>query len=310
MLLRVAEHLYWMGRYIERVENTSRAAAGTYYSSLLPSDCAFEEWDSLLTTLGQRNRFPEGFQAVSAEEILRFVILDPENPSSILSSLRAARENGRATCGTISLDAWESLNSIWIDLSGIDPSRPVPDGILPTLSRLREGTRLFRGVNQTDLFRDEASQWIGLGTHLERADFLARILGTRFQPLLKNIKGDSAYYTSMALLRWAGAVETYRKLYHNGIDPHQVVELLVLNEEAACSLHSCLDQILGLSIEISDGEDRVLRDLVGGLHGPFHEKWPFRISREELIPRLSAFSNDINRLSGRIAHYFQGAVCV
>jgi uncharacterized alpha-E superfamily protein len=310
MLLRVAEHLYWMGRYIERVDNTSRAAAGAYYSSLLPRDCAFEEWDGLLTMLGLRNRFTGGFDAGSAEEILRFVILDPENPASILSSLRAARENGRATCGTISLDAWESLNSIWIDLSAIDPIRPVPDGILPTLSRLREGTQLFRGVNQTDLFRDEASQWIGLGTLLERADFLARILGTRLQPLLKNSKGDSAYYASMTILRWAGAVETYRKQYHNGIDPHQVIDLLVLNEEAACSLHSCLDQILGFSIEISDDGGPVLPDLAVDLHSPFHGHWHSRISGEELSPRLIEFSNKVNRLSERIAHYFQGAVCV
>jgi uncharacterized alpha-E superfamily protein len=310
MLLRVAGHLYWMGRYIERVENTARAAAGAYDSLLLPRDCAFEEGDSLLTMFGQRNHFPAGFDAGSAEDILRFFILDPENPFTILSSLRAARENGRATCGTISLDAWESINSIWIDISAIDPIQPVPDGTLPTLSHLREGTQLFRGVNQTDLIRDESSQWIGLGTLLERADFLARILGTALQPLLKNSKGDSAYDASMAILRWAGAVEIYRKHYHNGIDPHQVIDLLVLNEEAACSLHSCLDQILGFSIEVSDDDGPALPNLAVDLHAPFHGQWPSRISAEDLSPRLIEFSDGVNRLSEKIAHHFQGAACV
>ncbi|HET6466171.1 MAG TPA: alpha-E domain-containing protein [Nitrospiria bacterium] len=310
MLLRIADHLYWMGRYIERAEDTARAVEGAYHAALLPKGYALEEWESLLEMLGQRDRFPEPCGSASTLELLRFVILDLENPSSILSSLRSARENGRATCGTISLEAWESLNALWLDLSEIDPSRLISNGTLPLLARVNEGTQLFRSVIQTKLDRDEVFQWIGLGIFLERADYLTRILHARYPFLFKSAKGDAAYYSSMALLRWAGAVDAYRKLYRNGVTPRQVIELLVLNEETQCSLHACLERINTFLCGYSNGTGGKAADVATDLHILFHETRDTDLFGQELSVHLAEVARKLHGLAGEIDRWFQGTPCV
>ncbi|HET6464381.1 MAG TPA: alpha-E domain-containing protein [Nitrospiria bacterium] len=309
MLLRVADHLYWMGRYIERAENTARAVEGAYLSSLLPKGYALEEWDGLLGILGQRDRFPESRRSAAIQELLRFVTLDLENPSSILSSLRAARENGRATCGTISPEAWESLNALWLDLSEIDPSRLISNGTPSLLARVNEGTQLFRGVIQTKLDRDEVAQWTGLGLFLERADYIIRILRARCPFLFKAAKGDAAYYSSMALLRWAGAVEAYRKLYRNGVTPRQVIELLVLNEESQCSLHACLDRVNTFLSGYSNGMGGNAALVATELHIQFHEPWDQDLSEPDLSSRLADVGVGLHGLTEEIDRWFQGTPC-
>jgi uncharacterized alpha-E superfamily protein len=298
-----------MGRYIERAENTARAVDGAYHASLLPKGYAFEEWDGLLRILGLRDRFPETGRSASKQELLRFVTLDLENPASILSSLRAARENGRATCGTISLDAWEILNALWLDLSEIDPSRLISDGTPPLLARLNEGTQLFRGVIQTKLDHDEVTQWTGLGIFLERADYMTRILRARCPILFKAGKGDAAYYSSMALLRWAGAVEAYRKLYRNGVTPRQVIELLVLNEETQCSLHACLDRIKIFLSDYSDGTVGIAAGVARDLHRLFHEPRDRDLFGQDLNAGLVDVEIRIRGLAEEIDRWFQETPC-
>jgi uncharacterized alpha-E superfamily protein len=309
MLLRIAEHLYWVGRYIERAENMARAVDGAYHASLLPKGYAFEEWDSLLGMLGQRGRRPEPRGSTSILELLRFVTLDLENPSSILSSLRAARENGRATCGTISLEAWETLNALWLDLSEIDPSRLISNGTPSLLARVNDGTQLFRGVIQTKLDRDEVSQWTGLGTFLERADYMIRILRARSPFLFNAAKGDAAYYSSTALLRWAGAVEAYRKLYRNGVTPEQVIELLVLNEESQCSLHACLDRINTFLSGHSNGMGENAAVVATELHIQFHEPWNRDLFGPDLGSRLTDVGVGLHGLTEAIDRWFQETPC-
>ena len=309
MLLRIADHLYWMGRYIERAENTARAVEGAYHASLLPKGYALEDWDSLLGMLGLRDRFPEPGRSASIQELLRFVTLDLENPSSILSSLRAARENGRATCGTISLDAWGSLNALWLDLSEIDPSRLISDGAPPLLARLNEGIQLFRGVIQSKLDHDEVTQWTGLGIFLERADYMTRILRARCPFLFKAAKGDAAYYSSMALLRWAGAVEAYRKLYRNGVMPGKVIDLLVLNEETQCSLHACLDRISIFLSHNSDGMGGNAAGVATDLHRLFHEPRDRDLDGQDLSSRLADVAVGLRGLAEEIDRWFQETPC-
>src|SRR6202790_352079 len=120
MLCRTANELYWMGRHIERAENTARLLDVTYRMALLPYETIepglawAEPWAVPLITSGLATDFYESHQHLSAENVLRFMILDSANTSSIYCCLRAARESARAVRGAITSEMYEDLNSAWL----------------------------------------------------------------------------------------------------------------------------------------------------------------------------------------------------
>lgn len=102
MLSRTADHLYWMSRYSERAENLARLLDVTHQMSLVPKPLAAENqnWGAILALNSLEQAFFERYGEVSAENVLRFMVFDPDNASSIFSCLRGARENAHAVRGT------------------------------------------------------------------------------------------------------------------------------------------------------------------------------------------------------------------
>ena len=129
MLSRTANELYWMARHIERAENTARLLDVTYRTSLLPYQVRepglawAEPWSVPLITLGLATAYYERFPALTAENALRFMILEPANTSSIYTCLREARESARSVRGAITSEMYEDLNSAWIEMRAQDYER-------------------------------------------------------------------------------------------------------------------------------------------------------------------------------------------
>jgi uncharacterized alpha-E superfamily protein len=308
MLLRIADHLYWMGRYIERAENILQAVEWTYYASLLERELAADELEGLLTLIGQRDDFLARSGPAASGKILRFMIFDPDNPSSIHSSLRSARENGRVTWGTISPEAWESLNSLWLDLSEISQRRQTPSETGTLLTRMREGVHLFRGAVQSALFQDEASRWIGLGTFLERADHIIRVFIAKHESLLNEDKERDSYHASMGVLRWAGAVGAYRREYHDAFFPRKVIELLILRDDIPRSLHACLDQI-NECLEPRRGVGEMAARVASDLHFTLHRNRTHELSPGDLTERWAGFAESICAIASEIDVWFREPQC-
>src|SRR2546423_12283140 len=124
MLCRTANELYWMARHIERAENTARLLDVTYRMSLLPYEAIepglawAEPWAVPLITSGLATAFYERFQQLSAESVLRYMILETSNTSSIYCCLRSARESARAVRGAITSEMYEDLHSAWPERGG------------------------------------------------------------------------------------------------------------------------------------------------------------------------------------------------
>ena len=116
MLSRTADHLYWMARYSERAENLARLLDATYQMSLVPQSVASENqgWGAILALNSLELAFAASYEEVNAENVLRFMVADERNPSSIHACLRAARENAHAVRGTLTSEMWESQNTTWI----------------------------------------------------------------------------------------------------------------------------------------------------------------------------------------------------
>jgi uncharacterized alpha-E superfamily protein len=309
VLLRTADHLYWMGRYMERAENTARAVEGAVQAASLPTRYTVEAWDGLLAMIGLREEFLERYHAPSTADMLHFILFDPDNPSSLLSSLLAARENGRAACATLSSDAWESLNALWLDLNELDQYHLLSGGITPCLVRVKEGARLVRGALEEALVHEEALRLITLGSMVERADHLVRLLRARTPFLLSVAEHDEAiYYASAAVLQAAGAAESYRKVYRDVITPWRVIELLVLRPESPCSLRACLDRI-SESFGGSDGGGGEAASLTGDLRRHLNDEGMALTLREALPEHLADLANGIRRLNDRIVAGLKVPLC-
>jgi len=248
MLSRVASNLYWMSRYVERAENTARVLDVTWRMSLLTRDPALQdqEWSAPLNITGSLFPFSGRHHRVDARQVLHFMALDPDNPSSIHACARQARENARAVRGSITSEMWEVLNGTWLEMQQMDEDKMQARGVSAFFDWVKERSHLFRGVTFGTMLRDNGYDFARLGTHVERADSTARILDVKYHVLLPSVKdvgGAVDYYQWSAVLRSVSAFESYRKVFRDVITPLKLCELLILREEMPRSLHFCLKQV-------------------------------------------------------------------
>jgi uncharacterized alpha-E superfamily protein len=183
MLSRVAQNIYWMTRQIERAEDTARLINVNANLLLdLPRNTTFG-WLPLIFIVGAEKLFFEKDPNRLADEtnVVKFLISDSDHPSSIISSLAAARENLRTTRDTVPQEAWEQINSLYIYARDHVPSRR---GRFEFLRRVIHGAQQIRGLLSGAMSRTPPYDFVQLGYYLERADMTTRILDVRSANLL------------------------------------------------------------------------------------------------------------------------------
>ena len=248
MLSRTADQLFWMARYMERAENTARLLNATYEMSLLPHSAEQNrnEWRSTAAIAGDATRFDEHYGEANAHTVIGYLALDPDNPSSIYASFVQARENARELRPMITAEMWEGLNDTYLAMREIDDTKLAIMGYRKFFDWVRERSHLFRGAVVGTMLRDDAFQFVRIGTFLERADNTARILDVKYHLLLPSsepVGGAVDYYQWASLLRCVSALKAYRRLFRDTIYPWRVAELLVLRADMPRSLNSCMGWI-------------------------------------------------------------------
>lgn len=275
MLSRTGEHLFWMARHMERAENTARLLDVTYRMRLLPasmnqpSEPWAQAWAVPLITTGSASGYYACFDTLSAENVLRFMVCHPDNPSSIVNCLRHARENARTVRGAITSEMWESLNSTWMEFGNASHEVLSPEQIGSFFDQIKQRSHMFRGVTVGTALRDESFFFTRLGTFLERADNTARILDVKYHLLLpspQDVGGAQDYYQWGSLLRSVSAFEAYRKIYRDLIQPRKVAELLVLRRDMPRSLRACAAEIYSMLQVLSGTTGREAERLAGALN--------------------------------------------
>ena len=309
MLSRTASNLYWMARYVERMENAARILDVTYRMSLVPKDArlADQEWYAPLNITGTLYPFSGRYSRVDAAGVLRFMALDPDNPSSIVSCARAARENARSVRGSITSEMWEVINATWLELQKLTGGELGSDRLLALFDWVKERSHLFRGVTVGTALRDEAFHFNRLGTFLERADNTARILDVKYHVLLPSIEdvgGAVDYYQWAAVLRSVSAFESYRKVYRDVISPLKVAELLVLRDDLPRSLHLCMGEAYEILQHISGGQPNEAVRLAGEMHAGLHFGRMDEIFAGGLHEYLTGFLTRIQRLGDEVHRVF------
>ena len=254
MLSRTAANLYWIGRYMERAEFTTRLIEATIRLSSLSygADAASAAWESALAVVG-RGPAPGGVapSVATAFNVCRTLALDEDNPNSVRSSLAAARNNARSARNAISAEVWEAINRAWLDIR----DRTSPGGIQSTLAlvnQLKANSRGFEG-GLVRMLRDESFWFMRLGSAIERGDNTARLLDVKYYLLLPKTASvggalDRDQWT--AILETVSARNAYRLLYQQGLKPWLVADLLVFREELPRSIVGASSEVVGLLADI------------------------------------------------------------
>jgi uncharacterized alpha-E superfamily protein len=313
MLSRTANDLVWMSRLVERAENTARMLDVTYRMSLLPYQVLepgqewAEPWVLPLVSSGLATNYYALHDALTADNVLHFMVLDASNPSSIYCCLRDARENARAQRGAITSEMWESLNTTWIEMRNMDFADIKANGIGEFFELVKMRSHLFRGVTVGTMLRDEGYSFIRLATFLERADNTARILDVKYHTLLpsaSDVGGAVDYYQWGALLRSLSAFEAYRRIYRDVIVPRRVAELLILREDVPRSLHACMNAIYDILQQLSGSDSLEPERLAGEIHAQLHYGRVEQIFALGLHEYLMAFLEKISTLGTEITSHF------
>jgi uncharacterized alpha-E superfamily protein len=245
MLSRVADSIYWLNRYVERAENVARYI-DVNLNLLLDSPVGTEQqWQPLIVITGDLPLFKETYGEASAENVIHFLTFDETYPNSIISCLRAARENARSVREIISSEMWEQVNAFYLMVK--DASHNQKQGIMELSSFFAEvkmASHLFAGVMDATMSHNEGWNFGQIGRLLERADKTARILDVKYFILLPSVKDVGTTLDELqwiALLKSASAYEMYRKCQHR-ITPQGVTEFLILDREFPRSIQFCLLQ--------------------------------------------------------------------
>lgn len=266
MLSRIADALYWMSRYLERADHTSRIVNINCIHMLEAEDTMSEDglWRPLLSIVGGYEPYKTHFgdDAITARRVAQFMVQESSNPGSIYTSLRLARENARIVRDRISLPMWETINELWLFVDGEFRKGPIySHRLAERLHAVGREVARFQGLAVNTMERSEAFGFYLLGTFLERSDMMARLLDVKYHILLpehSSVGSALDYYQWAALLKSITGFEIYRRKYHSEIRPVEVAELVILDRQFPRSLKFSAERMAEALQQIrnpSRGED-------------------------------------------------------
>jgi uncharacterized alpha-E superfamily protein len=313
MLSRIAENLYWIGRYIERAENTARLLDVNYHAiveaPVVPGTrgIVLEQWAPLLSMTGDEHVFRQYFDRADNRTIPEWLAFHPQNPSSIRSTLTHARENARTLRDRISLEMWEALNRSYLQLCFGTEHILEHDGLHEYCVAVRETSHLFFGIAYATLPRDLGWYFLHAGQYLERADNLLRFLQVRYRSRSEHLPTAQGLenHRGMALLKSVSAYEAFRKKYHTALETRRIAEFLLLDAHfprsmrySVTALYQVLQAIAQLNIGTSTHPTREAGWLSAQLEymadiGQIIEKGEPSIS--ELLKSLAHLSDTIGK---------------
>ena len=313
MLSRTADHLYWMARYTERAENTARLLDVNYQTSLLPqsAEVAKYGWQGLLSISELMPAFLTKHGQITPESTMEFMVKDESNPSSILSCLRAARENARAVRGALTTESWETMNTTWLDVNRMLRGGEFERDPGAFFEWVKFRSHLSRGVVLGTMLQDDAFHFARLGTFLERADNTARLVDVKFHALNTEFFGAATeedqeydFYHWSAILRSVSAFEVYRKVYRDVIRPERVAELLILRADMPRSLHACMHEVVMNLDKVHNQQSAETERRAGKLLAELQYGQVEEILATGLHAYLTQFLDRVNELGMRISRDF------
>lgn len=228
MLDRIAESLFWIGRYTERAENHARLLDVYYH---LREDSPEEEeavWRRIANTLGDGANYEERYGRYEERNVLHFLTLDPTQANSLLSCIVQARDNLKKIREQLPAELWNLLNGFYLWLKNVGIDEVIQQSPHRFFQRIKEGLAAFQGTAVSIALRDESWHMMESGRYLERSENVIRLLESVTHRVPE--EGQASYAFTMAVLKSAGGYEAYRKLDFEAFSMEGVARFLLLQE--------------------------------------------------------------------------------
>ncbi len=242
MLSRVADSIYWMSRYVERAENVARFIEVNLQLMLDSPAGENQQWEPLVNTTGDHASFAKTYPSPTRQNVIHFLTFDAQNPNSISSCVRAARENARTVREIISSEMWLQLNKFYLMVSAAAQNSSAQADPYEFFPEVRNAGHLFNGVAAATMTQGESWHFFHMGRMIERADKTSRMLDVKYFLLLRSVQDVGTAFDDIqwaAVLRSASAFEMYRKR-HGRISPKAIVQFLLLDGEFPRAVRFCL----------------------------------------------------------------------
>lgn len=257
MLSRVAETIYWIGRYQERAENTARLInVNTNLILDLPKGLT-PDWEPLLTILGSDALYHELYPEVTERRIVNFLITDENNPSSIISSLAMARENTRTIREILPREGWELINTMYhkaVENKQMINSRAGRRSYLEqVMTDLQQCTGLLAGA----MSHDKAYDFLNLGRKIERADMTTRIIDVRSENTVPDDVPELRPFSDMlwmSMLKSLSGYQMYRQSMQIRISRDDVLKFLFGQKNFPRSVSYCVENIAQNLVNLPNNE--------------------------------------------------------
>ncbi len=298
MLSRIAESLYWIGRYLERAEDTSRLLDVQLHLSVEdPVIDARASADRLLTVMGIDHEGP-----ATEDLVLRRLCHDPDSPASIVSARKGARESARRSRETVSTEMWEAINTTWYAVQRGELAK-----VRPALAFrwVRERCAVITATADGTMSHDQGWYFLVLGRSLERIDMTARLAASA-------ATGPAATAWS-STLRACGAHHAFVRGHHDQDSDSEAAEFLLLDRLFPRSIVHTLDTAMDALDRLTPPERRGLtEDEVARTLGRARAELEYRTRGEVLLDlpeRMAELQITCARANAAIsARYFEGAV--
>ncbi len=272
MLSRVASHLYWMSRYLERAENMARILDVTQSLAMLDRSADSGGAMTPIVITEAQAEFAATNLPATYENVVAFLAWDRQHPSSIRNCIESTRENARAVRGSITSEMWENINDTWIAFQEKSRSiNPLMTGN-EFFEWVKERSHLFRGITFATARRDQPYHFVRLGTFIERADNTARILNVKYADEAPDsfeeteVDKETDYYRLSAVLRSVSALEAYRDTYRDVIDARRVAEIMIFDAKLPRSLRYCMDEATNVIDSLPVASSRIPRRIVAEIN--------------------------------------------
>lgn len=230
MLSRVAERVYWLARYLERVENTARLI-NVHTGLLLDLPHEVEvDWFTLISLFDADAFYHTEFETINENNVMSFLIADLNHPISLIHSLSALRENARTSLDILPEETWEQVNELYLlvkhELPAISNRRRRQNLLLTVMERCQT----VWGILANHMSRNHAYYFLQTAKHLERADMTSRILEMASLILAENRSASVRAFDGILwanLLRALSAQQMYTYSYNSTVTADQVLHFLI-----------------------------------------------------------------------------------
>jgi uncharacterized alpha-E superfamily protein len=261
VISRVADHCFWVGRYIERAESTARLLQVTralaFDAELPPLHC----WRPLMIVSGQFPEFAGNFGADAAghgDVVQRYMTWAPENPVSIRTSVRAAREGARSIREVLGHEIWQATNEMYLWFAGEEAAASYIHDRDEVYRNVRRSTQLCLGLVRSTMLHDEPMDFLWLGVLLERIGQTARILDMHHHIQSTANVGDPQPLLQTALwlslLRACSGFEAFMRREQGRVSREAAVSFLLFEARFPRSLRYCVRSALALARRLDSAE--------------------------------------------------------